>query len=95
MTRRASNLVMNDQAAKLSLALGEPDSGAMVLSNSLNKACPLNLYCRGASVVLNVMQAIFGSSSTQQKLTQITNVEMTDSYANEQIVMQPMVTTYK
>ena len=95
MTRMASQLVMNDQTAKLSLTFDVPDSGAMVLSNSLNKSCPANLYCRGASIVLNVLQAIFGSASTQQNVKQLSDVEMSDKYSNTQIVMQPMVTTYK
>lgn len=95
MTRLASHLVMNNQAAKLSLASDVPDTGAMVLSNSLSKACPQNIYCKGASIVFDVMQAIFGSSSSEQSIKQIINVDMTDGYSNEQIVMQPIVTTFK
>lgn len=95
MTRMASQIVMNDRAAQLSLAFELPKTGAMVLSNSLDKSCPLNVYCRGASIVINVLQAIFGSSSTQQNVRQISNVDLTDKYSNSQIVMQPMVTTFK
>ncbi|MEQ1721681.1 MAG: hypothetical protein ABL930_00805 [Pseudobdellovibrio sp.] len=95
MTRLASNLVMNDSGAKMGAALGVPQTGATVLSNSLSKACPANLYCRGASVVLDVLQAIFGASSTQQSLTQISNVNMTEKYSHSYIVMQPMLTTYQ
>lgn len=95
MSRLASYLVMNDQSAKLSLVFDVPDTGAMVLSDSLNKSCPMNVYCRGASIVFGVLQAIFGSAHTEQSLKQITNVEMTDKYSDLQIVMQPMTTTFK
>lgn len=95
MTRLASSLVLNNSAPKLALAGDAPETGAMVLSNSLNKACPANVYCKGASIVFGVLQAIFGSSDTQQSLKQISDVEMTDHYSNEQIVLQPMITTYR
>lgn len=95
LTRMAGQLVMNNQAAQMAFAFDLPKSGAMVLSNSLEKSCPLNVYCRGASIVFNVLQAIFGSSSTQQNITQIADVDMTDHYSSEQMVLQPMVTTFK
>lgn len=95
LSRLAGYLVMNNQGARLSMALDLPNTGAMVLSNSLNQACPINIYCKGASIAFGVMQAIFGSSSTEQSLRQITDVNMTDRYSDLQIVMQPMTTTYK
>ncbi len=94
MSRMAAQLVMNNPGAQA--ALGElPKTGAVVLANSLDKTCPLNVYCKGASIVLNVLQAIFGTSGTQQTLSQLTDVEMTDSYSHSQIVMQPRLTTFK
>lgn len=95
LSRLAGYLVMNNDAARMTLAGAVPSTGAMVLSNSLNKTCSFNIYCKGASIALDVLQAIFGSSSTQQNFKQITNVEMTDNYSSSQIVMQPITTTYK
>lgn len=95
MSRMASQLVMNNPQAQAALAFELPKTGSVVLANSLDKNCPLNVYCRGASIVLNVLQAVFGSANTQQSLTQIADVEMTDRYSHSQIVMQPRLTTFR
>ena len=95
MTRMAGQMVLNNQTAQMNLAFELPKSGALVLSNSLEKTCPLNIYCRGASIIVNVLQAILGSSNTQQSLTQIADIDMIDHYSNEQMVLQPMITTFK
>ena len=95
MSRMAAQLVMNNPGALGSLSFELPKTGAVVLANSLDKSCPLNVYCKGASIVLNVLQAVFGSSGTEQTLSQISNVEMTDTYSHSQIVMQPRLTTYR
>lgn len=95
MSRMASQLVMNNPQAQAALAFELPKTGSTVLANSLDKNCPLNVYCRGASIVLNVLQAVFGSASTQQSLTQIADVEMTDRYSHSQIVMQPRLTSFR
>ena len=95
LSRLAGYMVMNNDAARMTLAGAVPSTGAMVLSNSLNKTCSFHVYCKGASITLDVMQAIFGSSSTQQNFKQIANVDMTDNYSSSQLVMQPITTTYK
>lgn len=95
LSRMAGEVIMNDRSTN-PIAIAElPKPGSLVLANSLDKSCPLNVYCKGASIVMNLLQAVFGSSTTQQGLRQITNIDMTDSYTNSQIVLQPMVTTYK
>lgn len=94
LSRLAGYLVMADPQLKNGLDIPNSETGAMVLSDSLNKFCP-HVYCKGASVVLSVMQAIFGSSSSEQQLKQKINVEMVDRYSELNIVMQPMLTTYR
>lgn len=95
MSRLASNLVMNDSGTKIAAPGEPPQNGALVLSNSLNKSCPINIYCQGASIVFNVMNSIFGSSSAMQNLKRITNVTMTDTYRSEQVVLQPMLSSFQ
>lgn len=95
MSRLASFLVMNDQSVKLGAAAGAPATGATVLADSLNNACPTNVYCKGASIVLNVLQAIFGSSSNEQQVRQKTDVNMVEHYSDSYVVMQPMLSTYR
>lgn len=95
MSRLANFLIMNDNSTKVAAPEDAPTNGAMVLSNSLNKYCPVNLTCQGASIVFNVLQAIFGSSSTMQNLKRITNVTMSDTYRSEQVVLQPMLSSFQ
>lgn len=94
MSRLANDLVMNDSGTKLAAPDDPPTTGALVLSNSLSKFCPISVNCQGASIVLSVMQAIFGSSNSVQNLKRITNVTMSDTYHTEQVVLQPMLTSF-
>ncbi len=94
MSRMATQLVMNNPQAQAALA-ELPKTGAVILANSLDKSCPLNVYCKGASIVLNVLQAVFGTAGTQQTVSQIADVDMTDRYSHSQIVMQPRLTTFR
>jgi hypothetical protein len=95
LSRLASFLIMNDQSNKLTNMLDVPKTGSMVLSNSLVQVCPTNIYCQGSAIVLNVLQAIFGSSEMSQSLFQKTDVNMVENYSSERVVMQPMMVTYK
>lgn len=95
MSRMASQLVMNNPQVQAALAFELPKTGSVVLANSLDKNCPLNVYCKGASIVLNVLQAVFGTAGTQQSLSQIADVDLTDRYSHSQIVMQPRLTTFR
>lgn len=94
MSRLAAYLVRNDPGALPAVAGAPGSTGAQVLADSLGKTCPQNLYCQGASVVLNVLQAVFGASSTSQTLRQTLDVRMVDQYTDETVVQQPMLTTY-
>ncbi len=96
LSRLAGFVVMGNQAARLALAPELPKTtGAMVISDSLNKVCPQVMLCRGASLGLNVLQVLFGGGNTQQDLIQVQDVSMEDRYSSEQVVMQPMITTYR
>jgi hypothetical protein len=95
LSRLASFLIMNDQSNKLTNLLDLPKTGSMVLSNSLVQVCPTNIYCQGSALVINILQAIFGSSEMSQSLLQKTDVNMVENYSSERVVMQPMLVTYK
>lgn len=95
MSRLASHLVMSNPASPMAMPGAAPQPGALVLANSLNGVCPANSLCQGASLVLNVLQSVFGSTEISQHLRQTLNVNMRDTYSNENIVMQPMLTTYR
>lgn len=95
LSRLASFLVMNDQSAKLGSIAQAPATGATVLADSLNKTCSSHVYCKGASIVLNVLQAIFGSANNEQQIQQKTDVNMMERYSDSSVVMQPMLTTYR
>lgn len=95
LSRLASNLVMSDPSLRVALTNQPQNTGAVVLAESLMKVCPLNIYCQGASVVLNVLQAVFGGSELKQSVKQKLDVNLVEHHSNEEIVMQPMLTTYK
>lgn len=95
MSRLASNLVMSNPAAPMAMPGAAPQSGALVLANSLNGVCPANTLCQGAGLVLNVLQSVFGSTEISQHLRQSLNVNIRETYASENVVMQPMLTTYR
>lgn len=73
-----------------------PPSGAMVLGNALakNKACQKNVYCAGATIAVNVLDAIFGSSLTTASYKNIQDVEMKEEWSRTSVVYKPWVTSY-
>lgn len=72
-----------------------PKHGGVVLANSLTTACPGNMYCIGASIALNVLDAIFGSSSTASSYMQTYNIELVDQYSRSKVMYKPAITSYK
>jgi hypothetical protein len=94
LSRLANHLVINDKSVKLEAPPPIPDNGAVVLSNSISNYCPLNILCKGASLMLNVVQAIFRSNQSEQKLRQETDVNMQEHYSSRQVILQPMLTGY-
>lgn len=73
-----------------------PKNGAVVMADELkaNKACQTNYYCAGASIALNVLDAIFGSSSSAASYTNVQNADMTERWSSTSVVMKPYVTSY-
>jgi hypothetical protein len=74
-----------------------PKTGAAVLGQSLanNKACRLNKYCAAATIGINVLDAIFGSSKSTASYTNIQDVDMTESMSRESVTYKPYITSYK
>lgn len=95
MSRMARLFVMNHSVTQTLQPGVPPEPGAILLADSISQLCPVNVYCRGASMALHVLQAVFGSSESEQRLLQTVNVNMQDRYSSEQVVMQPMLTAYK
>lgn len=58
-----------------------PDSGAVVFAKGLRQTCGFNIYCQGASWVLTGLQAIFGSSSSEQTYRQTWNRTATEKWS--------------
>lgn len=71
-----------------------PTTGAVVLSGSLMKTCPTNIYCVGASIGLNVLQAIFGSSSTSSSYTNIQDADLKEIWSKTKVTYKPAISTY-
>lgn len=72
-----------------------PITGAMILSNSLSKNCSFVLACKSASIGLDFLNAVFGSSEISESLKQELNVNIKDRYSNGQVLMQTRVTSYQ
>jgi hypothetical protein len=69
-------------------------TGAVVLSESLATACPGNIYCIGASMTLNVLQAIFGNSSSSASFSNMQDMQLSDSWSRSKVVYKPWVSSY-
>lgn len=76
-------------------AAGVPMHGSVVLADSLTKACPMNAYCVGASIALNVLDAIFGSSSSAANYIQTYNFESTEEFSTNKLVFKPAISSYQ
>lgn len=76
-------------------AVGAPKHGSLVIADSLMKTCPGNAYCIGASIAMNVLDAIFGSSSTTASYLQTYNADLTESYSRSKVIYKPAITSYQ
>ena len=96
MSRLANYVLMSkNNVPKLDSPPELPSTGAVVLSNSLTKNCGFVLACRSASIGLDFLSAIFGSSEINESLKQQLNVSIKDTYTNRQVLMQTRVTSYQ
>lgn len=68
--------------------------GAVVISDSLMRVCPVNVYCVGASLALSVLDAFFGSSSAVANYTSTQDFNLTNSWSSDKVVMKPWITSY-
>jgi uncharacterized protein YoxC len=77
------------------LSVGAPKHGSVVLADSLMKTCPGNVYCVAASIGLNVLDAIFGSSKTSSSYMQTYDTEGSESFSRTKVVFKPAITSYQ
>jgi hypothetical protein len=80
--------------AEIIAAAQPPKHGAIVLSDGLEKTCPTNAYCQGAAIMLQVLDAIFGSSSSNASYTNITDINSTDNYSETGKITKSWITSY-
>jgi hypothetical protein len=73
---------------------GEPKTGAVVLSESLKKTCPANVYCMGAAIAMDVLQAIFGSSSSTSSYTNIQKTDQYEDWSRTAVTYKPWISSY-
>lgn len=72
-------------------------TGAAVLASSLanNKACKANKWCTAAAMGVNVLNAVFGSSSSTTSYKNVQDVWLTDDWSRKEVVYKPWVTSYR
>ena len=75
-------------------ALAPSAHGAIVLADALTQTCGFNAYCQGGAIVMRVLDAIFGSSSSSSSYTKITNSDLEENYEVQQKITKSWVTTY-
>lgn len=75
-------------------ARAPPVHGAVVISDSLMKACPGNVDCVGGALVMNVLDSIFGNSSAVAAYTQTQDVELIQTWSKDKVSLKPWITTY-
>lgn len=73
---------------------GLSKTGAVVISDSLMKTCPGNMYCVGAAMTMNVLQAIFGSSTTSASYKSIEDKNLTEKWSRNKVVYKPWISAY-
>lgn len=95
LSRIAKKLVMQNSNSGLLSAPDAPKAGALVISDSLTRACGFNFYCKGASFGLNALFQIFSSSQMTTSYKQQLNVEARDSLVSQQVLMVPALTTFQ
>ena len=88
-------LMSKNNISKLDAPPDLPSNGAVILSNALSKNCGFVLGCKAASIGLDFLSAVFGSSEISESLKQELNVTIKDIYSNRQVLMQTRVTSYQ
>jgi hypothetical protein len=95
LTRLATLAIPNaPNRADIIAAAPPPKNGAIVASESLMKTCPANVYCAATAAVLQIMDAIFGSSSSTASYKNIQDYEFIEGYERTQKVTKSAITSY-
>lgn len=76
-------------------AVGAPPHGALVLSDSLMETCPGNGYCVAGIIALNVLDAIFGNSSSTSSYLQTYNTDLVEEFSRTKVMYKPAITSYQ
>lgn len=76
--------VHDPQSPELTLPTA-PDKGAVVFSKGIKKTCGFNIYCKGASWILNGLSAIFGSTSQEASFKSKYDLSVTRTYNESDI----------
>lgn len=76
-------------------AVGAPRHGALVLSDSLMTACPGNSFCVGGSIAFQVLDAIFGGSSSSSSYLQTYNSDLIEEFSRSKVIYKPAITSYQ
>lgn len=79
------------------IAESAPANGAAVLGASLakNKACRANQWCTAATIGVNVLNAVFGGSSSAASYTNIQDIKQEVDWTRKQVVMKPWISSYR
>ena len=80
--------------AEVLAAAQPPTRGAIVASDELVKNSGGNPYVLAGAAVLRVLDAVFGSSTSEASYTQITDTEITDNYERDGKITKSWITTY-
>lgn len=72
-------------------------TGAAVLGASManNKACQVNKWCMAATIGVNVLNAVFGSSSSAASYTNIQEGWQDVVWSRKKVVMKPWISSYR
>lgn len=75
-------------------AAAPPPHGAVVIAESLVKACPGNIYCVAGSLALTALDSIFGSSKATASYKQTHDVWLEEVWELDKTIMKPWVTSF-
>lgn len=72
-------------------------NGAAVLGTSManSKACQVNKWCMAATVGVNVLNAVFGSSTSAASYTNIQETRQIVDWNRKKVVMKPWISSYR
>jgi outer membrane murein-binding lipoprotein Lpp len=84
---------MISDSAQFTDAEKPPQTGAVVFAKGLRNTCGFNIYCQGASWILDGLQAIFGSSETEQRFQQKWDRNLHEEWSEDMTTLRAGATT--